>query len=43
MERVLVAVGKASGSMISMLVGSVINIILDPVLIWGYWGGLLWG
>ena len=39
MERVLVAVGKASGSMISMLVGSVINIILDPVLIWGYWGG----
>lgn len=38
MERILVASGKASGSMISMLVGSIINIILDPVLIWGYGG-----
>lgn len=38
MERILVAAGKANGAMISMLVGSVINIILDPVLIWGYWG-----
>lgn len=38
MERVLIATGRAQGAMVSMIVGSVINIILDPILIWGYFG-----
>lgn len=38
MERTLVATGRAHGAMISMLVGSVINIILDPILMFGWFG-----
>lgn len=36
-ERLLQATGKTSLSMITQVVGAVINIILDPLLIHGYW------
>lgn len=39
MERLLSATGKTKFAMISMIVGAVINIILDPILIFGF-GGL---
>ena len=38
MERLLQSTGRAVLSMISQLVGAVINIILDPILIFGYFG-----
>lgn len=38
MERLLQATGRALESMVSQLAGAIINIILDPVLIFGYFG-----
>lgn len=38
MERILSATGKANLTMVSMLTGAVINIVLDPVLIFGWFG-----
>ena len=38
MERLLSAVGKAKLTMIPMLTGAVVNIILDPVMIFGWFG-----
>lgn len=37
-ERLLQSTGKATLSMISQIVGAVVNIILDPILIFGYFG-----
>lgn len=37
-ERLLSATGKANLTMISMFVGAVVNIILDPILIFGWFG-----
>ena len=37
-ERMLVSTGKTMFSMTSQLVGAIINIILDPILIFGYFG-----
>ena len=37
MERLLAAIGRADLTMVPMLVGAVVNIILDPVMIFG-WG-----
>ena len=37
-ERLLQATGKSFYSMITQLTGAVINIILDPILIFGYFG-----
>lgn len=36
-ERLLQASGKTSLSMLTQIVGAIINIILDPLLIHGYW------
>ncbi len=36
-ERLLQASGKTSLSMLTQIVGAVVNIILDPLLIHGYW------
>ncbi len=36
-ERILQSMGKTSLSMITQLVGAVVNIILDPILIFGLW------
>ncbi len=38
LERLLQVTGKATLSMITQLVGAIVNIILDPVLIFGYLG-----
>lgn len=38
LERILQATGKTVYSMITQMVGAVINIILDPILIFGYLG-----
>lgn len=38
MERLLSATGKPDKAMISMISGAVINVILDPILIFGYFG-----
>ena len=37
-QRFLQAAGDAFGSMISLLVGAVTNIVLDPILIFGFFG-----
>lgn len=37
-ERLLQATGKSNLSMVSLITGAVINIILDPILIFGYFG-----
>lgn len=37
-ERMLVATGRSLGSMFSLLTGTIINLILDPILIFGYLG-----
>lgn len=37
-ERLLQATGKAIYSMVTQATGAVINIILDPILIFGLWG-----
>lgn len=38
LEKLLSATGRTSGAMISQLVGAVVNIILDPILIFGMFG-----
>ena len=38
MERLLSATGKANLTMIPMLTGAVVNIVLDPVMIFGWFG-----
>lgn len=38
MERLLSAPGKANLTMVSMLTGAVVNIVLDPVMIFGWFG-----
>ena len=38
MERLLSATGKANLAMIPMLTGAVVNIVLDPVMIFGWFG-----
>lgn len=38
MERLLSATGKANLTMVSMLTGAVVNIVLDPVMIFGWFG-----
>lgn len=38
LERMLVATGKSLGSMFSLLTGTIVNLILDPILIFGYFG-----
>ena len=37
-ERLLLSTGKTLFSMISQLIGSIVNIILDPILIFGWFG-----
>lgn len=37
-EKLLQATGKGHLSTIAQLAGAVANIILDPILIFGYWG-----
>ena len=37
-ERMLVATGRSIGSMFSLLTGTIVNLILDPILIFGYLG-----
>ena len=37
-ERLLQAVGKTFFTMITQLIGAILNIILDPLLIYGYFG-----
>ncbi len=43
MEKLLAATGKTNHSMISQLSGAVVNIILDPIFIFGYCGEALSG
>lgn len=38
MERLLSATGKTHLAMVSMLIGSLVNLILDPIFIFGYFG-----
>lgn len=38
LERVLQATGKTIYSMVTQMIGAVINLILDPILIFGYFG-----
>ncbi len=38
LERMLIATGKTLYSMISQAAGAVLNLILDPILIFGYFG-----
>lgn len=38
MERLLSAIGRADLTMIPMLTGAVVNIVLDPIMIFGYLG-----
>ena len=42
-EKLLAATGRTQLSMISQLVGAVVNIILDPIVIFGYCGEALSG
>ena len=42
-EKLLAATGRTQLSMISLLVGAVVNIILDPIFIFGYCGEALSG
>ena len=42
-EKLLAATGRTQLSMISQLVGAVVNIILDPIFIFGYCGEVLSG
>ena len=42
-EKLLAATGRTQMSMISQLVGAVVNIILDPIFIFGYCGEALSG
>ena len=42
-EKLLAATGRTYLSMISQLVGAVVNIILDPIFIFGYCGQALSG
>ena len=42
-EKLLAATGRTNLSMISQLVGAVVNIILDPIFIFGYCGEALSG
>ncbi len=37
-ERIMVGMGKATSAMIIQIIGAVINIILDPILIFGLFG-----
>ncbi len=37
-ERIMQAQGKTVNSMLMQLVGAVVNIILDPIMIFGLWG-----
>ena len=37
-DRILQSMGKTNLSMVAQLAGAVTNIILDPLLIFGYWG-----
>ena len=37
-ERMLVATGRSLGSMFSLLTGTIVNLILDPILIFGFLG-----
>jgi putative MATE family efflux protein len=37
-ERILISTGRTVYSMITQLIGAVINIILDPIMIFGYFG-----
>lgn len=41
-EKVLQATGKSIYSTVAMIAGAVINIVLDPILIFGYWGLPKW-
>ncbi|MCR4950304.1 MAG: MATE family efflux transporter, partial [Solobacterium sp.] len=38
LERMLVATGRSIGSMYSLLTGTLVNLILDPILIFGLFG-----
>ncbi len=38
LERMLVATGRSLGSMYSLLTGTLVNLILDPILIFGMFG-----
>ena len=38
LERMLVATGKPIGSVFSLTTGTLVNLILDPILIFGYFG-----
>ena len=38
LERMLVATGRSIGSMYSLLTGTLVNLILDPILIFGMFG-----
>lgn len=38
MERLLQATGRSSLSMVTQMLGAVVNIILDPIMIFGYFG-----
>ena len=37
-DRILQSMGKTTLSMVAQLAGAVTNIVLDPLLIFGYWG-----
>jgi putative MATE family efflux protein len=37
-ERLLISTGKTRLSMVSQVVGAVLNCILDPIMIWGFFG-----
>ncbi|KIR03634.1 Multi antimicrobial extrusion protein (Na(+)/drug antiporter), MATE family of MDR efflux pump [Lachnospiraceae bacterium TWA4] len=37
-ERLLASTGKTTGSMIILATGAIVNIILDPIMIFGYFG-----
>lgn len=37
-QRLLQATGRTFSSMMAQMAGAVVNIVLDPVLIFGYWG-----
>ena len=43
MEKLLASTGRTQYSMISQLVGAVVNIVLDPIFIFGYCGEALSG
>lgn len=43
MERLLTSTGKTFYSMITQMTGAVINMIMDPIMIFGYFGFPAWG